>query len=78
MAALSCKEPYLVLCKDKVVLHPKASLLTKLVSAFHFNQHIVLPCLCLVTVHQMEISLHCLIVVCVVCVYLSATVYEKY
>lgn len=43
LAALSCKEPYLILHHDKVVLRPVPSFLPKAVSEFHLNQDIVLP-----------------------------------
>ena len=43
LAALSCKEPYLICHKDKIVLRPHPTFLPKVVSAFHLNQDIVLP-----------------------------------
>lgn len=52
-----CKDPFLVLHKDKKFLRPLASFLPKMVSFFHLNQNIVLPSLCPAA---KLISLHCL------------------
>lgn len=40
LVALTCKELFLVLHMNKVELMPKAYFLPKVVSSFHFNQHI--------------------------------------
>lgn len=37
LAAFSCKEPYLIVHKDRVVLRPHPSFLPKVVSEFHLN-----------------------------------------
>lgn len=42
LQALSCREPYLVLAKEKVVLHPVLSFLPKVMSVFHLNQVVAL------------------------------------
>ncbi|CAJ0964457.1 unnamed protein product [Ranitomeya imitator] len=62
-AASSCRSPFLILHKDKVVLRPVPSFLPKVVSAFHINEDIVLPSLCPSPVHPLEKSLHKLNVV---------------
>lgn len=73
LAALSCRSPFLVLHKDKVVLSPVLSCLPKVVSAFHISDDIVLPSFCPSPSHPLECSLHCLNVVRAVCIYLSIT-----
>ncbi|KAM4749122.1 uncharacterized protein WCC33_006551 [Rhinophrynus dorsalis] len=44
--ALSCRPPYMVFHKDKVVLRTKPSFRSKVVMDFHLNQEIVLPSFC--------------------------------
>ena len=56
LAALSCKAPYLVIHRDKVVLRLQPSFLPKVVSAFHINEDIVLPSLWLL--RPKEATLH--------------------
>ena len=73
LAALSCKAPYLVIHKDKVVLRPQPSFLLKVVLAFHINEDIVLPSLCPQPKNPKEATLHSLDVVRALRVYLSAT-----
>lgn len=41
LAALSCREPYLILHHDKVMLRPYPSFLPKVISGFHLNQDIL-------------------------------------
>lgn len=40
LPALSCKEPFLALNQDRVVLLPQPDFLLKVVSSFHVNQDI--------------------------------------
>ena len=42
LAALLCKEPYMIIHDDRVVLRPHPTFLPKVVSEFHLNQDIVL------------------------------------
>lgn len=51
LVALSCKEPGLVLHRDKVVLRPRISFLPRVVSAFHLNYYIIVPSFCPPPVH---------------------------
>lgn len=46
LAALSCKEPLLLLHRHKVVLRPGTFFLPTVISSFYLNQDIVLPSLC--------------------------------
>lgn len=73
LAALSCKSPFLILHKDKVVLRPVQSFLPKVVSTFHINEDVVLPSFCPSPTHPQERALHCLDVVRAVRVYLTLT-----
>lgn len=73
LLALSCKEPFLVLHNDKVVLRPQNSFLHKVATASHLNQDIVLPSFCPAPKHPREIAFHSLDVVRVVQVYLLCT-----
>lgn len=73
LAALSCKEPYLIIHKDRVVLRPHPSFLPKVVSDFHLNQDIVLPSFFPDPCSPEERSLHSLDVVRAVKAYLGAT-----
>ena len=63
LAVLSCRSPYLVIHRDKVVLRPNPLFLPKMVSDFHLKEDVVLPSLCLKLSHPKEIALHCLDVV---------------
>lgn len=73
LAALSCKSPYLIIHRDKVVLRQQPSFLPKVVLAFHLNEDIVLPSLCPKPTHPKVVALHSLDVVRALRVYLSAT-----
>lgn len=55
LATLFCKEYFLVLQQEKVVLGPRAALYPKVSSAFHLKEDIVLPSVCPTTLHQKEI-----------------------
>lgn len=43
LQALSCRAPFLLITKEKVILRPVLSFLLKVVSSFHLNQTITLP-----------------------------------
>lgn len=73
LVALSCRIPYLVIHKDEGVLHPCPLFLPKVVSDFHLDEDIVLPCLCPRLQHLQEFPLHALDVVQAIRVYLAAT-----
>lgn len=70
LVALSCRFPYLVLYKDKVVLRPCPFFLPKVISAFQLNEDIILPSPYPHQSHPKEIALH---VVWVIRVYPSAS-----
>lgn len=61
-AALSSKEPFLVLHNGKVVLRPRASHLPQGNSSF-YNSHDIILFPCPVLKHPKDFSLHCLDVV---------------
>lgn len=63
LAALSCKELFLILHTNKIVLRPRPSFLPKVVLVFHFSENIVLLSLCPAPTHSKEISFHCLDIV---------------
>lgn len=46
LAALSCKSPFTIIYRDKVVLRPTPDFLPKVVSKFHLNQDTVVPSFC--------------------------------
>ena len=73
LAALSCKEPYLILHKDSVILRPQPSFLPKVISSFHLNQDLVLPSFFPKPTSREERRLHTLDVVRAMKVYLKAT-----
>ena len=73
LAALSCKAPYLLLHKDRVVLRPLPSFLPKVVSNFHLNQDVILPSFFPKPSSKEERLLHSLDVVRAVKIYLEAT-----
>ena len=73
LAALSCKEPYLIFHKDRVVLRPHPAFLPKVVSKFHLNQDLVLPSFFSEPSSAREKSLHTLDVLRAVKIYLKAT-----
>lgn len=72
-AAFSCKEPYLIIHKDKVVLRPHSTFLPKVVSGFHLNQDVSLPSFFPEPHSAKEKLLHPLDVVRAVKAYLKAT-----
>lgn len=69
MAVLSCKEPFLIHHKDKVVLSPKPSFLPKVISTFNLEDIVFLP-LCPAQKALQKITLRCL---CIVTVYLTVS-----
>lgn len=72
LVVLSRKEPIIVLQNDQMVLRPKHSFLSKVVSSFHLKEDIVLSFLCLAPKYDEEITLHCLDVVWAFIVHLAA------
>lgn len=64
LAALTCKEPFLILHMDKDGLIPKTILLSKRwLSVLHHNEGIILYSLCPAPKHPNKIALHCLDVI---------------
>lgn len=73
LVALSCKSYFLIFHKDKVVLRPNFSFLSKVVSVFHLNEDIVLLSLFLGPFKPKAFILHTLDVISVISFYLHAT-----
>lgn len=58
--AISWKNSFLVLDKDKVILRSTVAFLLKVFPSFHLRRDIVLPSMCPTTHHLKELSLNCL------------------